>query len=75
MAGRLAVTRKGKYVGCGPLRLHQLQASLESLAHLLARRELQFGAMVGIEATLAVYAVKRAEFAIGRKKIDAERNA
>jgi hypothetical protein len=31
--------------------------------------------MVGIEATLAVYAVKRAEFAIGRKKIDAERNA
>ena len=75
MARRLTIACKGQHIGQQPFCLHLLKLCLQFLCHFLTCRLRQGGAMVFVEAALAIDAVKRAYLAIGRQQIDAERDA
>ena len=75
MGGRLPITGKGQHIGLGTILLHIFQTSFERIPNLLTGRELLMRTMVAIETTLAIDAIECTELAIGRQKIDAQRNA
>ena len=72
MTGRLTVAGKGQHIGQLSLGTHLLQLLLKFCGHLLAGRHRQGGAMVLVEAALAVDTVEAAHLAVGRQQVDTE---
>ena len=71
MAGGLAVACKGQHVRQLPVLTHLGELCLQLFCHFLACWSWKGWSVVGIKATFAVDAVKRAYLAVGRLQVDA----
>ena len=75
MHRRLSIACKGKDIGQPTLGLHLLQLLFKRNGHLLTGRQRFLGAMVGIEATLAINTIESTYLAVGRQQVNSQRNA
>ena len=75
MRSRFTIAGKCQHIWQTPFTHHLNELLLQFFAHLFARRTMEAWPMVGIEATLAIDAIERANLAVGRHEIDAQRNS
>ena len=75
MRRRFTIAGKSQHIWQTPFTHHLNELLLQFFAHLFARRTMEAWPMVGIEATLAIDAIERANLAVGRHEIDAQRNS
>ena len=74
MQRRFTIAGKSDDVKRFSCAVHLSEGFGQSIGHLLPRRDGRLRASVGVETTFAVDAIESAEFPIGRKEIDAQRN-
>ncbi len=73
MECRLAVAAKGDHVKGLAAFLHRFELCFKQLAHLRGSGEAGRSRALGVEARLAIEAVKRADFAVAGREIHAQR--
>ena len=75
VAGRFTVACEGQHVGQTTFGSHGLQLLFQFLRHLFSRRKGQLGAMVFVEAALAIDTVETAHLSVGGQEVDAKRKS